>query len=1046
MWFRDDRSFRDARRPGLLAVTASVLLSAACSASDPPRGSYYDDRIAPILQVGCVMQTTGCHLVNDRGTAAGNLDLTSYDALMRRRDTLPRFGPYPMGTLLMKVAEPVEITVNTVDPPDPSQPNNRTVTIRTDIRHNAGAGIAVSSTGFAQLREWINAGHARQGSGEEHDDGPVNSESCVSGLGVNDFEINRFQSQGPIDDPVAYQRFVDQVQPVLRANCSSTFCHGDRLRSLYLTCGDTEEEKRWNFFVSTWHIATPTTLSELLRRPLAMDRGGDFHVGGDVFESADDPGYLALRGWIEDLVARSPQVLIEDYATEGFRYFVNRVQPVLVRKGCLFQNCHSHISQNQDLQLFVGSQGTFGRAAQHRNHGAGLGLLGLESPDPNQSRIVAKNLFPPEQVTGGQGIAHRGGSLLEDFPGELANTTLCADYDADNGDLNEVPAYCIFARWHEIERGIAEAQAIVLPEAIASIVWVSRPLDIGEPTDFDTYRPGANLHIAAATRAADGSISLGPTRSLLAGCSLDQATADVRGPAVSWDGTRIAFAARTSAAEPLRLFWMNDDGSSCVRVPGVAPDAPMENGILLHDFDPSFAPDGQLVFASTRGPVDRSTHDYGASRTPAAMQPNANLYVFSELSEPPVRQLTFLLDQEISPSFTSVGRVVYVGEKRHPGFHQLSARQQNLDGGDFRPAFGARDSVGFNAATEPVQLITRDLAFVAAPLHNPQGAGSIVVANQSLGVDEAARDAGDRFYLRAMHRPVSDATSGGRGVFRSPAALPSRFILASCDLDATSLDAGPFDFDLCLLDPSRGTATVLVGDAGRAEIEAVGVFPRYVLPSESIVPSDGEKLDRPTMESRLGTDALVTFHDFPMQVGLLFNNTRNRRVLPTGIEGFDVLEALPPPPEAQSFADVAGNVVNDEFGSMYVRRRRLGHVDLLPDASAAVRIPGGIPIVWRPTDGSGRALSFGADDLFPGVSMTPREADQYYPGEHSRRAFPRHIFNKVCGWCHAGASGRELDVSVSIDVLTGASRSAASRAEPVNLSAPPADRGPIEGP
>ena len=1029
---------------GWVALLVAVSV-AGCDAQTMPQGSYFSSNIQPILQMGCVQQTTGCHLSRGAGTAAGNLDLSSYDSMMRRQDLLPRFGPYPFGGLLMKVSRSQDLVINTADAPDGSAPDDHTVNVRTDIRHAGGAGVSLTASGFATISRYLDEGFARNGVPVDNQPAEFSHGECVHGIGVNDFEVNRFGSAGPIDDAASFDLFNRTVQPVLRARCAGSACHSNPLRAYYLVCGDTDEERHWNFFETTWQSASPVVFSELLRRPLSTHRGGDLHVGGEVFASSDDPGYQALEAWMTDLVTRRPEVLTEDFATAGFHYFVNRVEPMLVTKGCMLQNCHSHVSQNQDLQLFVGSQGYFPRAAMHRNHGAALSMLALESPDPDQSRIIAKNLFPPERVPGGIGILHRGGSLIEDFPDGRASFDRCSGYDLDHGDLNEIPAYCTLARWQQVERQVAIDSGRVSADPISSVVWVSRPLGVGEATDFDSYRPGADLRMAPATLDASGALTLGAWRSLLAGCGLDETTADVRTPAASWDATRIAFAARSSAAAPLRLYWMNDDGTSCERIPGIAPAMDRENGILTHDFDPAFAPTGQLVFASTRGNLDRTAYDYqGPTRTPAAMEPNANLYVFAALSDPPVRQLTFTLDQEISPSFTSVGRVVYMGEKREPGFHQLSLRQQNLDGGDFRPAFGARSSMGFAQTTEPTPLLTHDLAFIAAPLHSPDGAGALVVANQTLGVDDTRRAPDDRAYLRPMHHMPPSAFEGGRGVFRSPVAMPSEFILVSCDMNAAIADA-PFDFDLCEVNPATGSVRIVGGDPGRADIEAVAVYARYTLSTEAVVPSDGERLDRPTMDAP-GHDAFVRFHDFPMQVGLLFDNTRGARLVPQGVGGFDVLEELPPPVDATSFADIPEWVLNDDFGSMVVRRRSLGHADLNEDGSAFVRVPGGVPLLYRPTSAGGTPLVFGADTAFDGVPMEPREADQYYPGEDSQRGIRRGLFNNVCGFCHAGISGRELDVSVAPDVLTSASISLASEGDPQNLAPSVGHRGPVEGP
>src|SRR5688500_13640337 len=121
---------------------------AGCDDTPAPASSYFDERIQPILQMGCVTQTTGCHLADDQGRAAGNLDLSSYDALMRRKDVLMPYGPYPVALLLLKAGEPQAVAVDTLGPPGPTAPADRLVMITTDVRHNAGMGIDRDSSAY----------------------------------------------------------------------------------------------------------------------------------------------------------------------------------------------------------------------------------------------------------------------------------------------------------------------------------------------------------------------------------------------------------------------------------------------------------------------------------------------------------------------------------------------------------------------------------------------------------------------------------------------------------------------------------------------------------------------------------------------------------------------------------------------------------------------------------------------------------------------------------------------------------------------------------
>ncbi len=1023
------RSFAAALTRILLA--AALFGLSACEEPNVPTSTYYQERIEPIVQVGCAQQTNGCHVASPAGEATGNLDIGSYDALLRRPDVLHPYGPYPVGVFLLKGGDDVDIAVETWDPsPGTSE---RLVNIETDIRHNAGALIRRGSDGYAELKRWLEAGAQRNGVPDETL--AVNEGACVPGVG----HFEGFDPEVAPADEASYRRFRDEVMPVLRQSCAGSSCHGSSIADLYLSCGENEAELRSNYFTTLSHVTSPVSTSGLLRRPLSTLRGGTYHEGGNVFASTEDPAYQTLFNWAEDIATRAPEILRDEDPDPGLRFFANRVQPVLVRKGCMFLNCHSP-AMFHDLRLRGGDGGVFSRIATRRNYEMSRSMLGLESPSVNDGRLVAKNLFPAGSHDGAEGILHRGGSLFEDFSGNgeinLADPTDCDGFDVDNGDLNEIPAYCVLERWHEIEREAAIASGEVQDNATA-VYWVQRSGDAGSTFDFDTFRGGADLRRADLSFAADGAATLGAGESLLGNCGLG-ASPDVRSPAVSWDASRIAFAARPDAGSPLRLYEVAPDGSTCSPIDTQSPGA-MAEGILLHDFDPAYAPDGRLVFASTRGNVDGESAHRGPSRTPAALAPNANLYV---LEEGAVRQLTFLLNQELSPSFMLDGRLILTAEKRAQDFHQYALRRQNLDGGDYHPLYAQRDSMGFGAATEVIELTNRNLLFVAAPL-TPEaqggrdGAGTLVLVNRSLGPDQSNRDTGDRAYLHSMRIPHPGAAGGvpgvpggnaARGVFRSPSPLPDGRVLVSCDPDATDLQAA-HRWRLCVLDPDTGALQTIDPDAGAQHLEPVARYAR--MHTELFVSRVDEANGSTFIDADLAPSAQVTYVDFPMLATLLFDNTRNGRPIDTRIGGFRVHEVVPPPASATQFAGL-DNVATDAFGPFHAAQRDLGFVPLFGDGSARIRIPGGVPIVLQPTDADGNALNFLEGAPFTG-EMRQREAVQLYPGEVLKQSFPRRFFNGFCGNCHGSISGRELDIAVMPDILTGASQATAADALPLDL-------------
>ena len=300
-----------------------------------------------------------------------------------------RSAPTAWGSSCSRAATPVDVPVQTFDAPDPAQPEQRFVAITTDVRHAGGRQLRIGSDGYAKLKSWIAQGHTRDGSIEE-----VLSQShgkCRSGAGSHP----GFDPDTAPADEASFRSFVRDAQPVLVERCAGSSCHGSPIADLYVSCGISEAEQRWNYFVAVAHADLSASLSELLRRPLSKQRGGTYHEGGTIFANTDDPDYKALRGWIESTIAAAPEVVLYQPEDEGLRFFGNYVQPMLVKEGCMFQNCHSP-AMFHDLRLRGGSQGVFSRIAFDRNYEMAKLMLSLESVDPNASRLIAKNLFCPK--------------------------------------------------------------------------------------------------------------------------------------------------------------------------------------------------------------------------------------------------------------------------------------------------------------------------------------------------------------------------------------------------------------------------------------------------------------------------------------------------------------------------------------------------------------------------------------------------------------------------------------------------------------------------
>ncbi|MBM4362807.1 MAG: PD40 domain-containing protein, partial [Deltaproteobacteria bacterium] len=606
--------------------------------------------------------------------------------------------------------------------------------------------------------------------------------------------------------------------------------------------------------------------------------------------------------------------------------------------------------------------------------------------------------------------------------------------------LDEQDPYCVVRRWIELEH--EDRTAGVAP--FAALVYVARTpsADAELPQDFARFYGGADLLRAPVVVAPGGAITVGAPESLLAACGLAPG-GDVRRPAVSWDGTRIAFAARARAEDPLRIYV--HEGGTCAVEPTIARAPVGDDGVeidargeLIHDFDPAFSPDGRLVFASTRGNVTNvESFEYrGPQRSPAdPSRQNANLYVVEGGA---VRQLTFLLNQELEPSFMTDGRLIFVTEKRAPGFYQLAARRLNMDGGDYHPLFGQRATIGHRQVGSPVELADKNFAAIFSQPGVAHGAGALGVVNRSLGVDQASPDEADylqdpaardwqnpRFFQRSV-RILDGASRPGEagGVYRSPARLPDGRILVSYAADVADPASFSGRFELVVVDPVGGARSAPILSEARDILWAVPVAGRAARGAYR------SKLDEPNGATRVSGTARgpadVTFLDVPLMASLLFQNTRSRRVVPAGRGPLELWESLPPEPGVTSLDPGDPHVVEDELGRQYVRRRRLGSALPLEDYSLRVRVPGGMPLVLAPE------IQL-AGDRGPARHHQLEEL-QFYPGETVHIGFRRELFDGVCGSCHGTLSGFEHDVSVNPDILTQASAVQARDADPVDLT------------
>jgi hypothetical protein len=960
---------------------AAVALALVACSDPPPRRTYYQRHIEPILVNSCAGNTSGCHRTNPEDPfdfAAGNFDVTSFENVQKRRDVLRPFGAYPLPLLLIKAVGSSQLELAYGD-------------AFRDLRvnHVGGPNLLLGEDAYLTLLTWTENGATENGLPPATP--PQQGTGACSTAVPSGFDPSPWTS-----DP-NFAEFRDKVQPILdgrvestNGGCNSSSCHGAPQSDFYMTCGADMTQLAFNMSQVRSFVDTPVDESQILRIPPALRASGGPHTGGDKFPdrtTADGP-YLTMRAWAEK-VGPIPFGM----GDAGRQFFRDNVQPMLLTRGCSFEACHSPSASN-DFKLRSGSEGFFSAVALERNYQILRDeFMAMEVPDPRRGRAVAKAITSTDG-----GIAHRGGQLF------IGDPTVCPP----TFDPMTMQPICVLAEWVRIERAAmvtrGEIDALGAGSTVPLVFVERAATHVAGPLEFDTYQAGSDLRVAPANIGALGAITtVGADTSLLTNCGVNTAQVDVRAPDIRHDGTTVVFAMRTSATDPLGVWKVNTDGSACQRITPPEPDI---GGMKVHNFDPAWSPDGQwIVFASSRA----------GTRSRKLFLPQSDIWRM-HADGTGLEQVTYLTNSEVSPQMMREGRITMTTEKVSETFYQLSGRRINWDRTDYHPLLAQRaqspyadlndlsvmrPSVGYSQATDIREDLNNNFLAIFSDAGAKGGAGTLAIFNRSIGPFELGRN--DDGFLASVTFPDPAAT--GRvgmptnGAYRNPSGMTDGRIMVSYAAFTGDLGtATSFDWDVVAIDPRTGARTTLIGGAG-AQVDAVlGIKhpPRVPYINRRQLVFGGRSDEGVTGAGR----AIVHMPDAPMVFTLLSGNLRRGRPVDAFRDATQiaVYEEAPAPSGMTS-------------GPVFQQRTMLGRAPLADDGSVRVNVPAGKGLVFELQSSSGSPI----------VSLG--EEHQVSSGEVISMGISENLFDAVCGGCHGSVSGSELDVSVTPDALTGASES-----------------------
>lgn len=802
---------------------------------------------------------------------------------------------------------------------------------------------------------------------------------------------------GAVDEKAHFQ---SEVVPVLESHCAAGVCHG--IDPAGRLVGE-EIDDGWLFYVDEggevidWQQTRKTTLeyvnareapdfSTLIRKPLPEVYGGIVHAGESNFTSPDDPGLEALRRWIEleEKGGEDPQ---PPDLNRREQHFASEVLPHLVGRNCAAANCHGRQAFN-DFLLDPGipdpQGGTrFGTEMIRDNYESAHRFLTLDGVS-TESQLIKKGL-PLDRG----GITHRGG-----------NRTFFTS--------NDDPAVEAIAGWADMERRASHGDAGRTDGALRGVVYLKGPVAAKSPFDVSSQQPGTDLYFRSFDES-EGTES----RNLTA--HLHDGDADIRDPAVSYDGTRVAFSMRTDPRDHYDLFELDlETGRVDRRTEGGGADVMATWGA-----------DGSLYFASTR-----HGERFGGESIPLALY---RLPDGADDREP--KRLTFGPGSVINPRYFRVGKLrdhLVVAQRRGLG------EDDETVGFEFPVDLGADYHIYFGATAPEDHFLVfeempdgRALSIVGDP-DNRWSGGKLAIVDRNLGPETGGGPPATFAATEAFRDLDPSVRSSGvsyGGVYRDPAALPDGSVLVAwapgpVDLGDRRADPRFRILHLTIDEAPDGCTTIeclpRVGTTAewlRADEEHLSVYsPRPVVARKTT--HDNE----PRIEPREPTT--LELADVTVNQGIIDNLfAAGPKYFRDDVRYVRLVEAL-----SVTGASVPSKMPNTGHPPAAI----LGEVELERDGSAYLQIPPETPVRLQLLDDNRMAVG-------------PQHSRWLFvwPGQAFPASVDRHNYDVACGGCHGASSGDPEDLFPTTDAFTGASATLAEfedrnprrKREPVVLDA-----------
>lgn len=378
---------------------------------------------------------------------------------------------------------------------------------------------------------------------------------------------------------------------------------------------------------------------------------------------------------------------------------------------------------------------------------------------------------------------------------------------------------------------------------------------------------------------------------------------DVADPEMSYDGLKVLFSMRRTGSDRWHIYEMNVDGTGLRQI---------TNHPERDDFDPTYLPNGKILFTSNRpGFVD----EYNRQKAEVMHVMNAD--------GSNVEQISFNLSDDFDPIVTRNGTIVYTRWEHHGPINRFPLFFTHPDGhGTFTKFSPHRHRSFFHPREMP------DGSIIAVKSNMVNGdRGPLVIIRD-------ASTAGEPLEHGHMEVITPNVDESGppypNGVFKYPHPLPDGRILVSYAPPHEENEEA--DYGLYTIKPDGSDLTLLYNDPEFHEFDAVVIGDRPIPNALSSVVDRAEESGVFLVENAY------------------FRQQNDGQVRPDPaiqeIKAVMVIEGVPRP---------LGD--RESFGKTnFEQKRILGVAPVQSDGSFAIRVPANTPLSFNTLDSLGRAL------------------------------------------------------------------------------------------